>query len=101
MRAILLSFLMIGVSSLASAGDFWPKESDQHWSMYPMMNANDPNKELGKNESYNPDLIAAVTDYCTWAKGELPVMIWGVRTFDSKTKHERIFECAKYINPTN
>ena len=96
---IFIALLML-ISLPAQAGLF-TKESDHHWAMYPMMSADDPNQKLGENLTYNDDLVASVTEHCTWAKGELPVMIWGLRTIDSKTGKEQIFECAKYINPTN
>lgn len=94
-------FALLMLFSLSAQAGLFNKKDDHHWIMYPMMSATDSNQELGKNLSYHDNLVETVTEYCTWAKGELPVMIWGVRTFDSKTGEERIFECAKYINPTN
>lgn len=96
-----LLFALLFLFSAPGHAGLWHDKDDQHWIMYPMMNANDSNQELGKNVSYHDNLVETVTEYCTWAKGELPVMIWGVRTFDSKTNHERVFDCAKHINPTN
>ncbi|WP_178860840.1 hypothetical protein [Thiomicrorhabdus cannonii] len=96
-------FLLMFIATAASADSYklWHEKDDHHWTMYPMMNPTDPNREQGADLTYNDDLVESVTEHCTWAKGELPVMIWGLRTIDSKTGKEQIFECAKYINPTN